>query len=108
MFPAAFNAKVLELQLRMLVQALRTRPSKHATKSGEGRRFQARCEAREKLCCPDEFASEVNGFTRGQRRAWAKAGYPGLRNRDLAKLAPYSSERLRELLDPQSVARAAQ
>lgn len=106
MLPAAFDIKVAELQLRMLVEAVRSRPSKHATPAGEGRRYRERQEARDRLRRPDEFSIQVNELTGAQRHAWAKARYPGLRDRDPKGPYEFSSARLRALLDRRAEIRA--
>jgi hypothetical protein len=45
----------------------------------------------------DRFEEIVQKMTNRERSAWARAGYPGLSKRDVAKLTPHAGAAIRRL-----------
>lgn len=53
-------------------------------------------------CRPEEerrFAALVDKMTNHERNTWAKAGYPGLRKKELAELLPFARAAMERLQD---------
>lgn len=51
--------------------------------------FESKRDRRNKQALNDDFARMVHRMWNRECNAWARAGYPGLMDRDIAKLRPY-------------------